>query len=259
MSRHALDVRGTTVLITGASSGLGAEFARQFAARGADLVLVARRRDRLEELARDLEAAHRITAHVLVHDLAEAAGVDGLLSDLTTGGIAVDSLVNNAGFGIAEPFADTAPERIDEMLAVNVVALTRLTRALLPQLTGVLVNIASTAAYQPTPGMAAYGATKAYVLSLTEAIAEETRSAPLRVLALSPGPTNTEFFAVAGSDFAGTGRFDTPERVVAVAFAALEHRQPRSVISGFGNKVLAAGAGLLPRRIALKAARKALE
>lgn len=263
MRRAPLDHRGTTALVTGASWGLGAEFARKFAARGADLVLVARRRDRLEALADELTAAHRITVNVFTQDLTASDGVHGLLSDLETHGLAVDSLVNNAGFGITAPFAETDAHRLDEMLALNVVALTRLTRALLPQLLradrGVLVNVASAAAYQPTPGMAAYGATKAYVLSLTEAIAEETRRSGLRVLALSPGPTSTEFFAVAGGDFSQPISFETPEKVVSVAFSALDHPQPRSVISGLSNRAMVAAAGLMPRRLALYAARRALE
>ncbi len=263
MRRAPLDHRGTTALVTGASSGLGAEFARQFAARGANLVLVARRRGRLEALARDLENTHRITVNVFTHDLGSSDGVRDLLGDLETHGIAVDSLVNNAGFGITAPFVDTEPNRLGEMLSLNIVALTELTRSLLPQLLtagrGVLVNVASAAAYQPTPGMAAYGATKAYVLSLTEAIAEEVRESGLRVLALSPGPTSTEFFAVAGGDFSQPINFETPEKVVSVAFSALDHRQPRSVISGFSNRAMVAAAGVMPRRLALFAARKALE
>lgn len=254
--------RGTTALITGANSGIGEEFAHQFASRGAHLVLVARREERLRALAERVEKEYGIKAHVLAHDLTEPDSINALTVKIAERGLNIDSLVNNAGFGSYGEFSKTDPLRLEQLITLNVTALTMLTRALLPRLLesgrGVLINIASTGAYQPLPLMAAYGASKAYVLSLTEAIAEETRNSGLRVLALSPGPTSTEFFEVAGENTA-VGSFETPQQVVAVAFAALDKQQPRSVVSGARNKALAAAVKFLPRRAALVAARKAIE
>jgi uncharacterized protein len=255
---------GTTVLITGASSGLGAEFAAQLAARGANLVLVARREDRLQELASRLEQQHGITTTVIAVDLSLPGAAASLADSLTTRGIRVDSLINNAGFGLAGTFADADPGRLAQLIAVNIATLTDLTRLLLPPLLqsgrGVLVNIASTAAYQPTPGMAAYGASKVFVLSLTESLAYETRHSGLRVLALSPGPTRTEFFDVIGTEKAAVGRFQTPVQVVSRALAELDRSHPRpSVVSGRGNALTATLARLAPRRVTLAAAARALK
>lgn len=254
---------GTTVLITGASSGLGAEFAGRLAARSANPVLVARREDRLRELATTLETEHGVTASVIAVDLSQPGAAATLTYELATRGIEVDSLINNAGFGLAGDLVDETPERITQMVAVNIATLTDLTRALLPRLLrsgrGILVNIASTAAYQPTPGMAVYGASKAYVLSFTEAIAYETRHSGLRVLALSPGPTRTEFFDVVGTEDAAVGRFQTPADVVSRALDELDRARPRaSVVSGRANSITATMARLAPRRLSTTIAARAL-
>lgn len=258
-----VDYAGSTVLVTGASSGLGTEFARRFAERGADLVLVARREDRLNELADELRSAHGISAQVIAADLSEPGAADRLVETLDGRGIRVDSLINNAGFGLADPLVDTEPDTLIDMVMINVVALTGLTRLLLPRLIaggrGVLINIASTAAYQPTPGAAGYGATKAYVLSFTEAVAQETRGSGLRVLALSPGPTRTEFFEKFGEDSA-VGRFQTPEQVIGAALAELDRANPRpSLVSGRLNQLTATVVRLLPRRVALAASARAMK
>ncbi|WP_295627456.1 SDR family oxidoreductase [uncultured Corynebacterium sp.] len=259
-----VDYSGTTVLITGASSGLGAEFASQLAARGADLVLVARREDRLTALADRLTTAHGITATVIAADLGAPGAASSLVDALDERGLQVDSLINNAGFGLGEQFTDEDPSRLSEMVTLNVGLLTDLTRLLLPRLVersrrsggpNVLLNIASTVAYQPTPGMAAYGATKAYVLSLTEALAYETRKSPLRVLALSPGPTKTEFFEVFGagdgSDYA-VGGLQTADEVVSLALQELDRKKPRpSIVSGRRNAAVATIGQLSPRRLTL--------
>ncbi|GAA4383799.1 SDR family NAD(P)-dependent oxidoreductase [Tsukamurella soli] len=258
------DYTGTTALITGASSGLGAEFAEQFAARGANLVLVARREDRLRELAARMERDHRINADVIALDLARGDSAAALRAEVTTRGITVDSLINNAGFGLKAPFIEEDPAKLAAMVAVNVATLTDLTRQFLPELVargrGVLINIASTAAHQPTPGMAAYGATKAYVLSLTEAIAYETRNSGLKVLALSPGPTRTEFFDVVGTEDAAVGRFQTATQVVSTALAELDRTHPRAgIVSGRQNAISAVAARLAPRALATAIAGKALQ
>ncbi|MGW2169310.1 SDR family NAD(P)-dependent oxidoreductase [Streptomyces sp. NPDC001705] len=255
--------RGTTVLVTGASSGLGAELARRLAARGAHLVLVARRRERLDELATELARVHAIRAEVITADLSAPGASERLIADLDASGITVDSLANCAGFGLGEAFVDQDLESISSLISVNVTALTELTRLLLPRLLvsqrGFPLNVASTAAYQPTPGMAVYGASKAYVLSLTEAIAAETQGSGLRVLAISPGPTRTEFFDVAGGEGLAVGRFQTPSQVIDLVLAVLERRNgPVSVVSGWANRVAARAAGLAPRRLTLAVARRAI-
>ncbi|MEU1279786.1 SDR family oxidoreductase [Streptomyces sp. NPDC005805] len=256
--------RGTVALITGASSGLGAEFARQWARRGADVVLVARRADRLESLRAELAAQHGVTAHTVAADLAEPGAAAALKAELDRRDIAVQTLVNNAGFGSYGPFAEEDPDEVGRMVALNCGAVAELTRAFLPGMAadgrGALVTVASTAAYQPTPGMALYGATKAFVLSFTEAVAYETRRSPLRVLALSPGPVGTEFFDVVGSEQAKVGRLATPEEVVTTARRALERRSaPPSTVAGLGNRLSALGARLAPRRVALAVAGRALK
>lgn len=176
----SMTYRGTTALITGASAGLGVEYARQWAERGADVVLVARRVDRLKELAADLERRYGVTARPIAADLARPGAAAALRAELDGLGVPVHTLVNNAGFGTHGPFAGEDPARISEMIQLNVLAVTELTREFLPGLTadgrGALVTVASAAAYQPTPAMAVYGATKAFVLNFTEAVAYETRA-----------------------------------------------------------------------------------
>lgn len=253
----ARDYRGTTALITGASSGLGAEFARQFAGRGADLVLVARRADRLDGLAAELRRRHGVSATPIALDVSRPDAAAELRRELDVHGIRVHSLVGNAGFGMKGAFAEADPDRIDEMVDVNVRALVSITREFLPGMLadgrGALINIASTGAYQPCPNMAVYGATKAFVLSFTEALAYEAKGSGLAVLAVSPGATRTEFFDVVGSENASVGRFETPAQVVDRALRELDRRRPRSsFVTGRTNAVAAALVGLIPRRWALE-------
>jgi uncharacterized protein len=249
-----IDHRGTTAVITGASSGIGVEFARQLAARGADVVLVARRVDRLEELAAEIRAAHGVTAHVVVADLARPRPGVALAEELQTRGLEVDTLVANAGFGTYGPFDAEDGGRIADEIAVNVSAVVDLAHAFYPGMLGrgrgALVTVASTAAYQPVPGMAVYGATKAFVLSFTEALWYEARHSALRVLALSPGATESEFFDIADNgDRFGTRR-QTAEEVVRLAIRTLDRRRgPGSVVSGTGNRLASLAAKLAPRRL----------
>ena len=185
--------RGETVLITGASSGIGRELAQQFARDGADLVLIARSEDRLRELAGQLAAQYGVTAQVLPADLSRPGGPDQIVQTLAQQQTDVDVLVNNAGFGAHGPVAGIGVQRQLEMIEVNVAALTRLTALLLPGMLerhrGGILNVASTAAFQPGPNSAVYYATKAYVLSFTEALAEEVRGSGVRVSCLAPGGT----------------------------------------------------------------------
>lgn len=193
---------GWTALVTGASSGIGAEFARQLAETAGTLVLVARRRERLEALSAKLATGRpELSVHVREVDLTKPQEIDALLRSLEADGIAVDLLVNNAGLGDLGPFVTSEPVKIEAMLAVNVVALTRLTRALLPAMLarqrGAVINVSSSASFLPIANFAVYAATKAYVTSFSEAIRAELRGRGVSVTALSPGPVHTEFTDVA--------------------------------------------------------------
>ncbi|WP_309104374.1 SDR family oxidoreductase [Microbacterium sp.] len=247
-----LDLRGGTALITGASSGLGVEFARRFAARGSHLVLVARRADRLEALATELRASARVNVEVIPADLAVPGAAPALADEIARRGIRISSLVNNAGFGTHGPFDLAEPDRMVQEMQLNVGTLVELSRLFMPQLlegNGALVTVASIAAYQPTPGMAVYGATKAFVLHFTEALWAEARGTGLRVLALSPGSTKTEFFDVLGGSLGSTGRQQTAEQVIDTAFRELDRKNSRpSVVSGLSNHLAALGTRLLTRR-----------
>lgn len=250
-----IDYRGSTALVTGASSGLGEEFARQLSVRGANLVLVARRADRLEALAAELRDAHRVTVDVIPADLARPRPGRLLGAEVAARGLTVTTVVANAGFGTFDAFEDEDPDRIAEEIALNVGAVVDIAREFYPGMlaagTGALVTVASTAAYQPVPKMAVYGATKAFVLSFTEALWYESRHSGLRVLALSPGATGTEFFDVAGNGQQFGLRRDAPANVVARAMKSLDKpKGPGSLVSGFGNRLAATAAQLAPRRLA---------
>jgi hypothetical protein len=252
--RTPIDYRDQTTLLTGASAGIGTEFARRLAARGSHLVLAARRLDRLEKLAVELRSAHGVDVTTIAADLAQPGAAQALADEVHARGLAVTSLINCAGFATFGPFHTEDPKRLAAELAVDVTAVVELTRAFLPELRtagrGVLVNVASMAAYQATPNMAVYGATKAFVLSFTEALWQESLGTGLRVLALSPGATETEFFEVVGtSDAAGGARLDTPARVVDTALRTLDRRNPPpSVPVGARNRLALAAGRLVTRR-----------
>lgn len=257
-----IDYSSQTALVTGASAGLGIAFAKALAARGADLVLVARRKDRLDELAETLRAGGT-TVTVIAADLAKPGIGAELKRELDAKGITIQTLVNNAGFATRGPFELEDPARIAEEIQVDVTALVDLSRTFAPDLlaadTGALINVASTAAYQPLPNMAVYGASKAFVLSFTEALAEEYSERGLRVLALAPGATRTEFFEVLGSTRAAVGRFQTAEEVVELAMRELDRRRkPLSVVSGFSNAATAWAVRLFPRRTVVKISGRAM-
>jgi short-subunit dehydrogenase len=251
----AVDYASQTVLITGASSGIGRSLATALAARGSSLVLVARRADRLESLAAELRAAHRVQVTAIPFDLAAPGAGTELRDAAASRGVTVTSLVNNAGFGTFGQFTDEDPARLAQEIAVDVSAPVQLCHAFLPQLvaagTGFLVNVASMAAYTPTPRMAVYGAAKAFVLSFTESLWAELRGTGLIVFALSPGATSTEFNGVVGTDNATAGaRMRTPDDVAATALAHLDRRNPGpSVIDGQANRTSATVIRLAPRRM----------
>lgn len=257
VSDMSMSYSDQTVLITGASSGIGQEFARALAARGATVVLVARRRDRLDELAGELRSAYGVTVEVIAYDLASPTAGPDLRAAVAERGLRVTSLINNAGFGTFGSFGDEDPERLAQEIAVDVTAPVQLTSAFLPDLVaagnGFLINIASMAAYAPTPRMAVYGASKAFVLSFTEALWSELRDSGVKVFALSPGATDTEFNAVVGTDDATAGaRMRSAAEVVATALAQLDHRSPGpSVVDGRSNRLAAAAMRLVSRRAAV--------
>lgn len=247
-------------LVTGASSGIGAEFARALAERGSDLVLVARREDRLVSLAAELGREHGVHCRIVSHDLSEpAAGRH--LRDLVPERL--DLVVNNAGFAVQGTFIDNDADDLARLLAVDVEAVVDICSAFLPDMiargTGSLVNVASTTAFQPVPTLAVYAAAKAFVLSFTQSLWYESKRHGVRVFALVPGPTHTEFFDVIGETAAVTGSHQTATEVVATAMRALDAKHTRPyVISGRKNSIQAATAMLTPPRILLPAVARLL-
>ena len=234
-------------LITGASAGLGAEFARQCAKRGEPLALAARRRERMEALGTQLGGE----VHIFEADLAKEGAAASLIAELEAEGLAVGTLINNAGFGLGGTFADRPLPRLSEMIDLNVRALTELCHLVLPGMrargAGAILNVASTAAFQPGPNMAVYYATKAYVLSFTEALHHELKGSGIRVSALCPGPTHSEFSDVADSHSPTLERMKMPAApVVAAGLDGLD-RNKAVVIPGFKNKIGAQMSRLLPR------------
>ena len=246
---------GWTALVTGASSGLGADFARILAAEGATLVLVARRAEALTQLAEEIRSKHGTGVEVLPADLADPAARAALPARLAAAGLAVDILVNNAGFGVFGNFAGSDWSRVAQMLEVDVVALTHLTHLFLPGMRarrrGRVLLVASTAAFQPTPNYAVYAASKAYVLSFGVALNQELRGSGVNVTTLSPGVTRTEFHLVSGQR---NNRFVertamSSEAVARIGIRALLAGRT-GVVAGVGNAALAASTRLAPRSLA---------
>lgn len=247
-------------LVTGASGGIGEEMARLFAADGHDLVLVARSGDKLARLAEELKEKHGVAARVLAADLARPEAPREIFEELSAGGVTVDALVNNAGFGTYGLFAETDLKSELELLQVNVVALTHLSKLFLPGMIarrrGYLMNVASTAAFQPGPLMAVYYASKAYVLSLSEALANECEGRGVRVSALCPGPTETGFVAAAGmGDSKLFDRAVMDARTVALDGYRGLLAGKTIVIPGLRNNLLARSIGLFPRGLVTKVVR----
>ena len=243
--------QGKWALITGASAGIGTALARELAAGGTNLVLTARRRDRLVGLAAELSAKHNIRTLVCVADLAQPLGPQQIFSFTEEKNIAVDLLVNNAGFGAYGEFHKVALDRLIEMTQVNVTAVVHTTRLFLPGMIargqGDILIVASTAAFQAVPYITTYAATKAFDLYFAEGLAEEVRPYGVRVCALCPGSTATEFFQVAGQRNHTRRAPETAEKVARVGLAALAAGES-SVISGFANWLGAETVRLAPRR-----------
>jgi len=248
-----MELEGCNALITGASAGIGREFARQLGGRARSLILIARREQRLNELRDELNRQYpKLAVSSRKIDLADLAQLNELLAWLDHEGIDVDLLINNAGLGDSGPFATSNPIRNEQMTVVNMVALTTLTRHLLPRMIakgcGGILNVSSSAGFLPIPDFAVYAATKAYVTSLSEALRAELRGTGVSVCALCPGPVHSEFQEVAKRPGAqpDTGPkfvFVSVEQVVRDALAALEADRPL-VIPGFPMKL-----GMLLARI----------
>jgi len=250
-----------TVLVTGASSGIGRELARLFAADGCRLILVARRRDELLRVAEDLRERYGAEVIVSDHDLSEPAAPQAIFEDLANRCLAVDVLVNNAGFGAMGSVAHLSLERQLAMLQVNVVALTHLTRLFLPAMLerrrGGVLNIGSTAGFQPGPNMAVYYATKAYVLSFSEALAEELSGTGLQVSCLAPGPTATEFGAVSGMNESAIFKLGVMNaQTVAEAGYRGFRRGEVLTVPGFLNRLGAFAVRWTPRKIVRKVVKR---
>jgi short-subunit dehydrogenase len=251
-----------TALVTGGSTGIGFELAKCFAAHGHDLVLVARHKDTLEAAAGKIEGKYGVKATTLPFDLSDPESPQKLFDAVNAEGLQVEFLVNNAGFGLGGEFADTDLDKELDMIQVNVTALVHLTKLFLPAMIrrkeGRIMNVGSMAGFQPGPLASIYYATKAFVLSFSESIAEELRNTGVTVTTLCPGPTHTEFSERAGT--AKTRLFTqsvvaSAEDVARYGYAAMMRGQ-RIAIPGMGNKIAIQVERLAPRRLVTMITRK---
>ena len=248
----------TTALVTGASSGIGSEIARELARRGHGVTLVARRRDRLQELAGAIAAEHGVRAEVLDCDLTDAEAREALPGRLEGLGLRVDVLVNNAGFGTAGPFHESAVDREVQQVRILIEAVADLTGRFLPGMvergSGAVLTVASTAGFQALPNMAGYGAAKAWARSFSQALHEEVKPHGVAVTALCPGPVETEFFDVAGPTpieaVVPRHLWVDPADVARVAVAALDDNRVE-VVPGKGMSALMRGARMMPQALTL--------
>lgn len=255
-----------TALVTGASSGIGAEFACQLAAKKTDLILVARSQEKLEALATKLEQQYGIKTEVLVQDLSEASAGQKIFAAVQEKGLVVDLLINNAGFGDYGVFSDRDLSKQLTMIQLNILVLTELTGLFLPGMQarnqGGIINISSIAGFQPLPYMSVYAATKAFVLNFTEALWAENKDRGVNILALCPGPTESEFFKVADfpDDFATkqskTMTMTPAAEVVRESLTALEKGQSTLVTGGLTNQLIVNIPRFVPRDFLASAVEK---
>jgi short-subunit dehydrogenase len=251
----------STCLVTGASSGIGAEIARQLAARGRGVTLTARRKDRLEELAGELSERHGVRAETVACDLSSPAARKRMVKTVADRGLDVEVLVNNAGFGSAGRFQDLDPDAELMMVRTNVEAVVDLCTVYVPAMVerrrGAVLNVASVAAYQPVPRQATYAATKAFVLSFTEALHAELSGSGVTATALCPGPVKTEFTEVAGLEAADDSlpgfMWSSSEDVAKAGISGMD-KGKRVVIPGALNRAGAVGGQHAPRSVILRLA-----
>ncbi len=257
----------SAALITGASSGIGAVFAQELAKRNKNLVLVARSEDKLQQIAEKLQAKYQIEIQAIKQDLTEADAVNKIFTKLESQQINIDFLINNAGFGDYGSFNQSKWETQQRMIQLNILALVELTHKYLPIMIGKnygrIINVASTAAFQPMPYLSVYAATKAFVLSFTEALWAENRNTGVKILALCPGPTKTEFFNEAGWERFSVNNseyqnIDEPVEVVKTALKAIEKGNSYSVPGRFLNQFLINIHRFLPREMMVKFAEREL-
>lgn len=253
-----------TALITGASSGIGETFAQELAARKTNLVLVARSGDKLQKLADTLQSQYQIQTDVIVQDLTVPAAANSVFEAVSRKGLTIDLLVNNAGFGDYGAFAERPLEKQVNMIQLNITALVELTHLFLVGMqqrkSGAIINISSIGGFQPIPYMSVYAATKAFVLSFSEALWGENKDSGVKILALCPGPTESNFFQRA--EFPDSGKaasnqnFTPPEEVVKDALKALEKNQSNAVTGGLINQVIVNVSRFLPRESLVEAVAK---
>lgn len=254
-----MDYKGKTAVVTGASSGLGVEYAKELARRGTNLVLVARRKEALELLSSQLRHEHGVTVTAIALDLSSPTSGSALLAELKKLNAEPDILINNAGFGTSGRLVNEDRDKIKDEITLNVVTLTDLTQALLPGMlkrdTGAIVNIASTAAFQPVPGMAVYAATKAFVLSFTSAVWGETKDTGVRVLAVCPGATATEFFDVAGAK--PSSGLAPASDVINATFKELDAaKSSPAIVVGGRNRSMSTMSKFMPTKLVIGVAAK---
>ena len=247
-------------LVTGASSGIGAEFAARLAGRGMHLILAARRIEKMNALAEDLLTKHGTKCHIVSVDLAEVDAGQKLFGEVQNLGVDLELLVNNAGVGMIGQIETTDPAEVQRMLNLNINTLTDLTYRTLPGMLerghGAIINVASVAAFQPVAFMAAYAASKSYVLHFSEALWAEARSKGVTVMALCPGVTSTEFFETAGAPgWLEKHSSQTPLRVVRTALSALEKRR-QYVIPGWKDYLMSLLVRLATRRTAVNESKR---
>lgn len=218
--------KGQWALVTGASSGIGKSYAERLASDGVNLVLVARTESMLQKLAADLKAKHQIEALVLAKDLSRLSAAEEIFKSLDQKGVNIDILINNAGFAVYGKLHETDFKKNQEQLMLNVVSLSSLTQLFVEPMakrnSGIVINVASTAGFQPLPYMANYGASKGFVRQFTEALWAEYKDQGVQFLAVCPGSTETNFFKIVNAEEASVGKRDTPENVVNESFKALE-------------------------------------
>ncbi|MBM7541934.1 SDR family NAD(P)-dependent oxidoreductase [Amphibacillus cookii] len=245
------DYQGKVALVTGASSGIGKQYAKELASKGSDVILVARSKDKLEELALALSNAYRVRTYVLPTDLSKADAVALLAQQIADFNINVDILINNAGFGTHGRFETILDGQEQEMINLNISTLVSMTHQFLPhmqkQKMGIIVNVASLSSFQPIPYMATYAATKAFVLSFTESLFAENRHLGVKVLALCPGTTKTAFFNTIGEEKMPGGVNGTPESVVKAAFKGIDKNRIY-IIDGKKNYWIAQASRFMPRK-----------
>ncbi|MGB3759652.1 MAG: SDR family oxidoreductase [Rivularia sp. (in: cyanobacteria)] len=252
-----------TALITGASGGIGKCFAQKLAAKNTNLVIVARSEDKLNVLAQELQQQYKINIEVIVKDLSQTSAPQEVFDAVQAKGLSVDILINNAGFGDYGEFVQTDCDRQIQMIQLNNIAVVALTHKFLPQMrergSGSIINVSSIAAYQPLPYVSVYAATKAFVRSFSEALWAENRQYGVRVLVVSPGPTETNFFEEANFPPAlarNAKSMSTPEEVVDEAMKALENGNAAVVVGGIASKFITGLSSVMPRETLLNVLEK---